>query len=224
MPNFTIEKNTREGGQGVAGMDEVGRGPWAGPVVAAAFMFLEPPPRRLAARIDDSKALPSPLRRTAAAKLEAFCNKGGAVFAIGVASVEEIDRFNILQATFLAMQRALKLLSQPAEAVLVDGNKAPLGLPCPAIPVIGGDGLSLSIAAASIMAKVYRDALMADLALIHTGYGWETNVGYGTREHQEALLRLGVTPHHRQSFAPIRNLLKFKTLDETIPMIHSLLD
>ncbi len=224
MPNLTIEKNTCEGGRGVAGMDEVGRGPWAGPVVAAAFMFLQPPPRHLAARIDDSKALPAPQRRTAADKLEAFCSKGGAVFAIGVASVEEIDRFNILQATFLAMQRALKRLPQPAEAVLVDGNRAPLGLPCPAIPVIGGDGLSLSIAAASIMAKVYRDNLMAELALIHKGYGWETNVGYGTKEHQDALLRLGVTTHHRQSFAPIRNLLKFKTLDETIPMIHSLLD
>jgi len=224
MPNFAIEKSIRDGGRGVAGIDEVGRGPWAGPVVAAAFMFLEPPPRRLAARIDDSKALPTPLRRIAAAKLEAFCVKGGAVFAIGVASVEEIDRFNILQATFLAMSRALKLLPQPAEAVLVDGNKVPIGLPCPATPVIGGDGLSLSIAAASIMAKVHRDAIMAELSLIHKGYGWETNAGYGTKAHQEALLRLGVTTHHRQSFAPIRNLLKFKTLDETIPMIHSLLD
>ncbi|MEZ5648460.1 MAG: ribonuclease HII [Alphaproteobacteria bacterium] len=224
MPDFALEKKISDSGCGVAGIDEVGRGPWAGPVVAAAFMFLESPPRSLARQIDDSKALPLLLRLEVAANLGAYCAQGRAIFAIGVASVEEIDRFNILQATFLAMQRALKLLPQVPIAVLIDGNKVPVGLPCPATAVIGGDRLSLSIAAASIMAKVHRDELMGQLARDHPGYGWETNAGYGTRKHQEALLRLGVTPHHRRSFAPIRNLLKYNTLDEITPMIHSLLD
>ena len=125
-----------------------------------------------------------------------------ALIGVGQATVEEIDSHNILQATFLAMQRAVQRLPVVPAIVLVDGNRAP-HMPCRVRPVIKGDGLSLSIAAASIIAKVTRDRIMAHLAREHPGYGWEHNAGYGTPEHQEALKRLGTTPHHRQSFRPV---------------------
>ena len=185
----------------VAGIDEAGRGPLAGPVVAAAVIL--PPrglPGALARRIDDSKKLPPALREELFALLAAR-----AEIAIGSASVEEIDRLNILQATMLAMARALGRLSDPPATALVDGNRAP-ALPCAVQTVIGGDGLSLSIAAASIAAKVTRDRLMARLARRHPGFGWERNAGYGTAEHRAALVRLGPTRHHRRSFAPISQI------------------
>lgn len=186
----------------VAGVDEAGRGPLAGPVVAAAVCFpglaLPPAVRRL---IDDSKRL-TPARRDAAfaAILEA-----GTV-GTGAASVAEIDRLNILRATLLAMQRAVAALAVPPAAVLVDGNRAP-DLPCPARAVVGGDRRSLSIAAASIVAKVTRDRIMARLAAQHPGYGWERNAGYGVAAHRAALAALGPTPHHRRTFAPVRDML-----------------
>ena len=121
--------------------------------------------------------------------------------------VEEIDRLNILNATFLAMQRALKALPRVPRYALIDGNRIPKGLPCPAEAVVKGDGRSLSIAAASIVAKVTRDRLMADLAREWPGYGWERNAGYGVAAHAEALRNLGVTPHHRRSFRPVHNIL-----------------
>ncbi|MDE0705478.1 MAG: ribonuclease HII [Rhodospirillaceae bacterium] len=186
----------------VAGVDEAGRGPLAGPVVAAAVCFpglaLPPAVRGL---IDDSKKLSPARRETAfAAILEA-----GAV-GTGAASVAEIDRLNILQATLLAMQRAVAALAVPPAAALVDGNRAP-ALPCPAHPLVGGDRLSLSIAAASIVAKVTRDRIMARLAADYPGYGWERNAGYGVAAHRAALAALGPTPHHRRTFAPVRDLL-----------------
>jgi ribonuclease HII len=125
---------------------------------------------------------------------------------IGIASVEEIDSLNILEATKLAMIRAFNAMPQPAEIALIDGNKAPL-LPCECITVIGGDAKSLSIAAASILAKVTRDRIMAKLALEYPHYGWEKNAGYGTSAHQIGLAKFGVTPHHRRSYAPIKRLL-----------------
>ena len=114
---------------------------------------------------------------------------------------------NILQASFLAMRRAVSSLAQRPALALVDGQMHPPGLPCPCRPIVGGDGLALSIAAASIVAKVARDRIMVALSQQYPGYGWETNMGYGTRAHQEGLARLGVSPHHRRSFAPIHNIL-----------------
>ena len=185
----------------VAGVDEAGRGPWAGPVVAAAVLLdaVRLPPG-LAAAIDDSKVLSRARREAVFVALPAF-----ACIAVGQASVAEIDRLNILQAALLAMQRAVAGLAVRPDLVLVDGNKAP-ALPCPAQPVVDGDALCLSIAAASIVAKVTRDRLMADLAVRYRGYGWERNAGYGTAEHRAVLARLGPTPEHRRSFKPLRAL------------------
>jgi len=193
MPHFRYE---RQVGGRVAGVDEAGRGPLAGPVVAAALVFrAKRPPRG----IDDSKKL------TAAAREYLFhAIMGCADVGVGSASVEEIDRVNILQATFLAMQRALAALAFVPDHVLVDGNRMPPALPCPATTIVEGDAHSLSIAAASIVAKVTRDRLMLQLAAQHPGYGWETNMGYGTATHLDGLNRLGITIHHRLSFAPVR--------------------
>jgi len=196
MPDFSLERSCKQGP--VAGIDEAGRGPWAGPVVAAAVILDEKTlPRDIAARLDDSKVVPPPLRGELFGLLPLY-----ALIGVGQATVEEIDSHNILEATMLAMARAVQRLPVAPAMALVDGNRAPT-LPCPVRPVVKGDGLSLSIAAASIIAKVTRDRIMADLARQHPGYGWEHNAGYGTAEHQAALKRLGVTPHHRQSFRPI---------------------
>ncbi len=200
MPDFSLERAL--GVLPVAGIDEVGRGPLAGPVLAAAVVL---DPARIPQGIDDSKKLKAAQRERIAGELQSC-----AVIGLGEASVAEIDRLNILQATLLAMRRACDALSlalgrAPAYA-LVDGNRLP-GLACPARAVIGGDGKSLSIAAASIVAKVARDRMMAGLALVHPLYGWERNAGYGTAEHLKALTQHGPTPHHRVTFAPVHNLL-----------------
>lgn len=189
--------------RGTAGIDEAGRGPWAGPVVAAAVM-IDPArmPPDVARRINDSKKL-APARREAL--FEAII--AHALVGIGDATVEEIDRFNILAATHLAMRRAVDALPERPAAALVDGNSLPK-LGCPAAPVIGGDAKVIEIAAASIIAKVTRDRLMGRLAEANPGYGWERNKGYGTAEHSAAIGRLGVSPHHRRSFAPIRMFLE----------------
>jgi ribonuclease HII len=126
---------------------------------------------------------------------------------LGLASVEEIEALNILGATHLAMRRAIEALPAPPDHVLVDGNQLPKGLPMPVRGLVGGDRLSLSIAAASVVAKVWRDQLMVTLAQQHPGYGWETNKGYGSESHIAALQRLGPSPIHRRSFAPLRNML-----------------
>lgn len=186
-------------GARVAGIDEVGRGPWAGPVVAAAVIL---DPERLPLGIDDSKRLPPSRRKTLDGLIRA-----AAKFGLGRASVEEIDAMNIAQATALAMRRAVAALPEPPDFALIDGAQVPPGLPCAARSLIGGDGLSLAVAAASILAKVARDQIMTELARDHPGYGWERNFGYGVPEHAAALDRLGVTPHHRHSFRPIHNIL-----------------
>ena len=130
-----------------------------------------------------------------------------AAVGVGIASVEEIDALNILRANDLAMLRAIAALDPAPAAALIDGNRVPPGLPCRALALVGGDGRSLSVAAASIIAKVTRDRIMGELAGAHPGYGWERNMGYGTAEHRAALIRFGVTPHHRRSFRPIHNIL-----------------
>jgi len=184
----------------VCGIDEAGRGPWAGPVTAAAVIL---DPEAIPAGLDDSKRL-SPARRDALAALLADVAQIG----IGHSTVAEIDAMNILQASFLAMRRALSALEPVPAFALVDGSGLPPGLACPARAIIGGDGRVLSIAAASIVAKVERDRIMVALAQQFPGYGWETNKGYGTAAHAGALARQGITPHHRRSFRPIHNILR----------------
>ena len=200
QPDFSSEGAA--GGR-VAGVDEAGRGPWAGPVVAAAVVLSTGDlPPQLRAAITDSKLLTAE-RRAALQPAILAC----ADAALGIASVAEIDSMNILQATLLAMRRAVARLAHAPNLVLVDGNQAPC-LPCEVRTVVGGDRESLSIAAASIVAKVTRDRLMARLAADYPGYGWERNAGYGTAAHQAALARLGPCMHHRRSFRPIRELLE----------------
>jgi len=202
MPDFSLEQRVMGT---VAGIDEAGRGPWAGPVVAgAAVLDRDRLEEGLIKGLDDSKKLTSARRDTL---LELLTASPAATISVGVASVEEIDTLNILQATFLAMSRALENLCLSVDIALVDGNRAP-ALNCPVKTVIKGDSRSLSIAAGSIMAKVTRDRMMATLAAEFPGYGWETNQGYGTAAHREGLNALGVTPHHRRSYAPIRAILE----------------
>lgn len=214
MPDFSLEQEFQRDlggnpGAKVIGLDEAGRGPWAGPVVAAA-VWLNPDtlPSQLRDGLDDSKKLSAKARENLFEALLALAPEQAAI-GWGEAAVEEIDALNILQASLLAMQRAAAALSIAAEAALVDGRQTP-ALPCPARPVVKGDSRSLSIAAASIVAKVSRDRAMALLAAQHPGYGWERNQGYGTAEHRAGLDRLGVTAAHRRSFRPIREALASK--------------
>lgn len=206
-PNDVLERAAGAlDGALVVGVDEVGRGPWAGPVVAAAAVLdLAALPPGAAALIADSKALTAPRRAAAEAAFAPFAR-----LALGRAEVAEIDTLNILQASLLAMRRAvealLPMLPREPDLILVDGNRLP-DWPFAARAVVRGDAHCLSIAAAAIAAKRARDAEMTALAVHHPGYGWETNAGYGTAEHQAGLRRLGPTVHHRRSFAPIRALL-----------------
>jgi ribonuclease HII len=206
MPSFRFEMRClAQGVTRVAGIDEAGRGPLAGPVVAAvAVIDRDLAKRKLLKLINDSKKLAVENREEAYAAMIA---SGVVRYAVAEASVEEIDRINILQATFLAMRRALQALADQPDVVLIDGNQVPPELGCRAETVVGGDAHSYSIAAASIFAKVTRDRYMARLASEFPGYGWETNRGYGSPEHLDALGRLGPTPHHRRSFAPVTRLL-----------------
>ena len=196
-------------GRVVIGLDEAGRGPWAGPVTAAA-VWLAPArlPPGLQAELDDSKKLAREKREAIFEEMRALASADDPPLrlALGEASVEEIDRLNILQASLLAMARAGAALDLRPDAALVDGTQAPR-LDCPVTTVVGGDRKCLTIAAASIAAKVTRDRVMARLSEAHPGYGWETNAGYGTAAHRDGLQRLGVTPHHRRSFRPIREAL-----------------
>jgi ribonuclease HII len=199
MPDYRIE--SQHAGR-VAGVDEAGRGPLAGPVVAAAVIFPGRVPRRLAALLDDSKKLTAEQRATAYVALRACAT---VEIGVGAASVAEIDQKNILQASLLAMARAVGRLPEPPHVALVDGNMPPR-LACTIQCVVGGDALCLSIAAASIVAKVVRDRAMARLAVRFPAYGWERNAGYPTAAHRAALLLHGVTPHHRAGFGTVRRL------------------
>ncbi|EKV28561.1 Ribonuclease HII [Caenispirillum salinarum AK4] len=202
MPDFQLE--WAETGV-VCGIDEAGRGPLAGPVVAAAVILDRAcVPDTLVDGLNDSKKLTASKREELLTVLETC---GAAVIGIGQADVAEIDTHNILRATHMAMDRACGALGRAVDVALVDGNQPPaLSLDCAVRTVVGGDGLSLSIAAASIVAKVTRDRIMAALAVDHPHYGWERNAGYGTAEHRTAMLEHGVCVHHRRSFAPVRDL------------------
>ena len=182
----------------VAGCDEVGRGTWAGPVVSCALIL---DPARVPPGLADSKTL-SPRRREA---LDRAIRGACLDLAIGIASAEEIDRLNILQATLLSMQRAVAGLRLRPALVLVDGNRAP-SLEVPARAVVGGDATQPVISAASIVAKVWRDARMAELDRLYPGYGFGRHFGYGTAQHLQALRELGPCAEHRHSFAPLRRL------------------
>ena len=189
----------------IFGTDEVGRGPLAGPVTAAAVLLPRDLPAEVLAAIDDSKRVPATRRDWLAERLQAL-----APCHVAHATVAEIDRLNIRRAAHLAMCRAVAGLAAQIGApdlVLVDGRDTPEGLPHPARAIIKGDAHSLSIAAASILAKVGRDRIMVDLAQQHPGYGWEKNAGYGTAQHREALRNLGVTPAHRRTFGTVHKIL-----------------
>lgn len=200
MPDFSIEDDI---GGVIVGIDEAGRGPWAGPVVAGAVIIdRDLISDELILGLDDSKKLKPKMRESLFALLHQCADIG-----VGIANVAEIDEKNILQATMLAMGRAVENLNTLPTVALVDGNRQPK-LNCQAKCVVRGDGISLSIAAASIVAKVTRDRIMAGLAQKNPGYGWETNQGYGTKAHTAGLQKLGITKHHRKSFAPIRAIIE----------------
>lgn len=200
MPDYALEQAALDGGAGwVAGVDEVGRGPLAGPVTAAAVIL---DPADIPPGLDDSKALTAARREVLAAWIMASCD-----WSVAHVDPPEIDALNILRASHVAMCRALAGLRRTPGHVLVDGNMLPRDLTLPAQAVVRGDARCLSIAAASIVAKVLRDRIMVDLAQQHPGYGWEVNAGYPTPAHKRALLDLGITPHHRRSFKPVHNIL-----------------
>lgn len=200
MPHYRHEKRLLALLKGpVCGVDEAGRGPLAGPVVAAAVILEQ---SRIPRGLNDSKQLTETEREAAFPRII----RAAIAVGVGEASVGEIDLINIRQATHLAMARAVRALQVAAAFALVDGNDAP-ALPCPCETLIGGDGISASIAAASIIAKVTRDRMMVALHAEHPGYSWASNKGYGTPEHYSGLKDHGVTIHHRRSFAPIHNIL-----------------
>lgn len=199
-PDYSLESAAiARGYLRIAGVDEVGRGPLAGPVTAAAVVLNVDD---IPAGLNDSKKLGAKARERLNDVLMLV-----AEVSIGHATVEEIDEINILRASHLAMERAVSGLACAPDYLLIDGNMIPRGLTIPSQAVIKGDARSVSISAASIVAKTCRDRIMVDLAQQHPGYGWETNAGYPSKRHILALQNLGVTPHHRRSFKPVHNML-----------------
>jgi ribonuclease HII len=199
-PDYQFESAAlTSGALRVVGVDEVGRGPLAGPVTAAAVWLNR---ECIPGGLNDSKVLTEARRIALSAALFEVAD-----VSIAHASVDEIDSMNILRASHLAMIRAIQGLQTRPDFALIDGNMIPKEMPCRAEAIVKGDMRSLSIAAASIVAKVARDAIMVDLAQQHPGYGWETNAGYPTLAHRQALIKLGVTAHHRRSFAPVYKML-----------------
>ncbi len=205
-PDFAFEEKLQaRHGAPIAGIDEAGRGPWAGPLVAAAVIL---DVTQLPEGLNDSKKLSEARREDLYAQIIDTAHVG-----VGIADVARIDRDNILQATLWAMGQACKSLPRTPATAIIDGNKCP-ALDCPAYPLVKGDALSLSVAAASIIAKVTRDRMMAELAKTHPGYAWERNKGYGTRDHSYGLNQLGVTIHHRRSFKPVQAALQQNALSD----------
>ena len=199
LPDFSLEHHFSKKYHGlVAGIDEAGRGPWAGPVVAGAVIL---PEDHGIEGLNDSKKLTARQREALYEKIIEVADYG-----IGIIERDVIDDINILQATFRAMELAFSKLTQKAVCALIDGSQRP-NLNCTMETVVKGDSRSLSIAAASIVAKVTRDKIMTDLAQDFPGYGWENNKGYGTKQHSSALDKLGVTPHHRRSYKPIQRVI-----------------
>ena len=205
MPDFSFEKSLNKSDL-IVGLDEAGRGPWCGPVVAACVGWQNLQcPDDLAHQINDSKKLTAQKREQLYDKIIQITP----IWGIGQASAKEIDEINILQASFLAMRRALDQVIQKGfrpTVALIDGNRLP-DWEIEKHALIGGDGKSLSIAAASILAKVTRDRIMTKLAQKYPQYGWEKNAGYGTKAHQQGLAKYGITPEHRRSYAPIQKIL-----------------
>jgi ribonuclease HII len=200
-PCFDLEETLMDRHQGpVAGIDEAGRGPWAGPVVVAAVILN---PDRIPEGLNDSKLLTPEAREDRYIEIMAT-----AAVSIAIGPVKRIDRDNILQASLWGMRMAYRGLGVAAAAALIDGNIVPKRFPCTAHAIIGGDSLSLSVAAASIVAKVTRDRMMVKLAKRYRRYGWESNKGYGTKEHALAIKKHGVCVHHRRSFSPIEEALR----------------
>ena len=209
MPDFTLE-HAHNGP--TCGCDEVGRAPLAGPVTAACVyipedLYADP----LWQEVNDSKKLSKTKRETLSIAI-----KDTAHWGIGEASVEETDAINIVQASFLAMRRAYDMMGVETTLALIDGNITPKSFPCSTQTIVKGDSKSISIAAASIIAKVHRDTFMADLAKQHPHYGWERNAGYPTREHLDAINVHGITKFHRKSFAPVKNFIAFGTTDRQL--------
>jgi len=221
MPDLSYEiQNGRLNGTLIAGTDEAGRGPLAGPVVAAAVIIPQHIPKKLAAAINDSKQLSEKKREELFPLIIEHC-----VYGIAECSAQEIDQINILQASLLAMKRAVEALSNKfsderrvlsnsasplisqLSTLLVDGNKAPVIPNVKTIPIVKGDSKSMSIAAASILAKVTRDRLMKQLHETFPHYGWASNMGYPTASHLDALTQHGITPHHRKSFGPVKRVM-----------------
>ena len=201
LPSFDFEAEMMDRHQmPVAGIDEAGRGPWAGPVVVAAVILN---PDRIPEGLNDSKLLTADAREDRYAEIIAT-----ACVAIAIGQVRRIDRDNILQASLWGMRAAFRGLQVPAASALIDGNIVPKRFPGKARAIVGGDGISLSVAAASIIAKVTRDRIMVKLARRYRRYGWENNKGYGTPEHARALKAHGVCTHHRRSFSPIERAIR----------------
>lgn len=207
-PTFELEAAELQlHGGPVAGVDEAGRGPLAGPVVAAAVIL---DPERIPDGINDSKVLDPDTREFLYGRIHAT-----AIVGVGIATVDQIDKLNILHATMWAMAQAVKQLPQRPKLAVIDGNRAPK-LTCKSRTLVKGDARCLSIAAASIVAKVTRDRLMVQLASQHPGYGFERHKGYGTAEHQDAIKRLGVTVHHRRSFRTVQLALGLLADEEVV--------
>lgn len=198
-PSYSLERELGAPEKIICGVDEVGRGPLAGPVITAAVIL---DPANIPYSLNDSKKLSAKKRAIIAKEIIAT-----SIYAYGEASLEEIDELNILHATMLAMQRAVANLPRKVDHILVDGNRLP-DFDAPVSAIIKGDQKSVSIAAASIIAKEKRDFLMKKLHELHPEYGWNQNSGYGTKMHMEALNLVGPSRFHRKSFAPIRNLIR----------------
>jgi ribonuclease HII len=210
-PTFDLEAELMDKYRGpVAGIDEAGRGPWAGPVVVAAVILN---PDRIPEGLNDSKLLTPELREDRYAEIMAT-----AIVSVAIGPVRQIDRINILQASLWGMRAAYRRLRVPAGCALIDGNIVPKRFPCKARAVVGGDGLSLSVAAASIVAKVTRDRLMVKLSRRYRRYAWDSNKGYGTPEHAAAIKKHGVCTHHRRSFSPIERALRLLQNGEELPL------
>jgi ribonuclease HII len=210
-PSFDLEAALMDQyGLPVAGIDEAGRGPWAGPVVVAAVILN---PDRIPEGLNDSKLMTPEARADRYVEIMAT-----SIVSVVVGHVRRIDRDNILQASLWGMRAAYRGLGVPAGAALIDGNIIPRRFPCPARAVVGGDGLSLSVAAASIVAKVTRDRMMVRLSRRYRRYAWDSNKGYGTPEHAAAIKKHGVCTHHRRSFSPIERALRLLETGEDLPV------
>jgi ribonuclease HII len=210
-PTFEFEAALMDEFKGpVAGIDEAGRGPWAGPVVVAAVILN---PDRIPEGINDSKQLTPQEREERYVEIMAT-----SIVSVAVGPVRQIDRINILQASLWGMRKAYRGLRVPIGAAIIDGNIVPRRFPCKARALVSGDALSLSVAAASIIAKVTRDRMMLKLSRRYRRYAWDSNKGYGTREHAKAIKKHGVCTHHRRSFSPIERALRLLETGVELPM------